>query len=270
MNPTEGGWMIESSHWRTSHFHLEPQRVQTNELWKAESWSSQCGPEVGPLTTTWCSLPIKHLYLSSYILDFDYLVFKDYRCIASYSLELVNVVLVQHWRVITHAHTHTRTFPLTNENLTVGFWENCRPVFYLLRSSCQLFSVCGVCATCVCVQVFPDKRSLKLLKSQSINVNWYQYCPETAVMLLSTTVQGNVLQPFAFRVSSCLFTRYFLYLFHRGEIEINYSSTVDTENRECLHLKQCFQQRQQIPPLQMMTLCYCATKFSVYWVCTEV
>uniref|UniRef100_M4AEM9 Regulator of MON1-CCZ1 n=1 Tax=Xiphophorus maculatus TaxID=8083 RepID=M4AEM9_XIPMA len=47
--------------------------------------------------------------------------------------------------------------------------------------------------------VFPDKRSLKLLKSQSINVNWYQYCPETAVILLSTTVQGNVLQPFAFR-----------------------------------------------------------------------
>ncbi|CAF93193.1 unnamed protein product, partial [Tetraodon nigroviridis] len=48
-------------------------------------------------------------------------------------------------------------------------------------------------------QVFPDKRSLKLLKSQSINVNWYQYNPETAVILLSTTVQGNVLQPFAFK-----------------------------------------------------------------------
>nr|XP_054592142.1 regulator of MON1-CCZ1 complex isoform X1 [Nothobranchius furzeri] len=48
-------------------------------------------------------------------------------------------------------------------------------------------------------QVFPDKRSLKLQKSQNINVNWYQYCPETAVLLLSTTVQGNVLQPLAFR-----------------------------------------------------------------------
>jgi len=51
------------------------------------------------------------------------------------------------------------------------------------------------------VQVLPDKRTLKLLKSQSINVNWYMYCPETAVLLLSTTVQGNVLQPFAFKVS---------------------------------------------------------------------
>uniref|UniRef100_A0A8C2XLL5 Regulator of MON1-CCZ1 n=1 Tax=Cyclopterus lumpus TaxID=8103 RepID=A0A8C2XLL5_CYCLU len=48
--------------------------------------------------------------------------------------------------------------------------------------------------------VLPDKRSLKQLKSQSINVNWYQFCPETAVLLLSTTVQGNVLQPFAFKV----------------------------------------------------------------------
>uniref|UniRef100_A0A8C9RT25 Regulator of MON1-CCZ1 n=1 Tax=Scleropages formosus TaxID=113540 RepID=A0A8C9RT25_SCLFO len=47
--------------------------------------------------------------------------------------------------------------------------------------------------------VLPDKRSLKLLKSHSINVNWYVYCPETSVILLSTTVQGNVLQPFAFK-----------------------------------------------------------------------
>uniref|UniRef100_A0AAY4AQK2 Mic1 domain-containing protein n=1 Tax=Denticeps clupeoides TaxID=299321 RepID=A0AAY4AQK2_9TELE len=47
--------------------------------------------------------------------------------------------------------------------------------------------------------VLPDKRSLKLLKNQSINVNWYIYSPETAVLLLSTTVQGNVLQPFAFK-----------------------------------------------------------------------
>ncbi|TSL40939.1 hypothetical protein Baya_7018 [Bagarius yarrelli] len=48
-------------------------------------------------------------------------------------------------------------------------------------------------------QVLPEKRTLKLLKSQSINVNWYIYCPETAVLVLSTTVQGNVLQPFAFK-----------------------------------------------------------------------
>ncbi|KAK1172860.1 regulator of MON1-CCZ1 complex-like [Acipenser oxyrinchus oxyrinchus] len=48
-------------------------------------------------------------------------------------------------------------------------------------------------------QVLPDKRSLKLQKSQSINVNWYMYCPVTSVILLSTTVQGNMLQPFFFK-----------------------------------------------------------------------
>lgn len=48
-------------------------------------------------------------------------------------------------------------------------------------------------------QVLPDKRALKQIKTHSINVNWYMYCPETAVLLLSTTVQGNVLQPFTFR-----------------------------------------------------------------------
>ncbi|XP_075389179.1 regulator of MON1-CCZ1 complex isoform X2 [Tenrec ecaudatus] len=48
-------------------------------------------------------------------------------------------------------------------------------------------------------QVLPEKRSLKLLKSQSLNVNWYMYCPESAVILLSTAVLGNVLQPFYFR-----------------------------------------------------------------------
>ncbi|XP_029446993.1 regulator of MON1-CCZ1 complex [Rhinatrema bivittatum] len=48
-------------------------------------------------------------------------------------------------------------------------------------------------------QVLPEKRCLKLLKNQSINVNWYMYCPESSVILLSTTVLGNVLQPFYFR-----------------------------------------------------------------------
>ncbi|XP_053323935.1 regulator of MON1-CCZ1 complex [Spea bombifrons] len=48
-------------------------------------------------------------------------------------------------------------------------------------------------------QVLPEKRSLKLLKSQSINVNWYMYCPESSVILLSTANHCNVLQPFHFK-----------------------------------------------------------------------
>ncbi|OWK01658.1 hypothetical protein Celaphus_00017658 [Cervus elaphus hippelaphus] len=38
--------------------------------------------------------------------------------------------------------------------------------------------------------------------SQNINVNWYMYCPEGSVILLSTTVLGNVLQPFYFRAGT--------------------------------------------------------------------
>ncbi|XP_023063553.1 regulator of MON1-CCZ1 complex isoform X4 [Piliocolobus tephrosceles] len=50
--------------------------------------------------------------------------------------------------------------------------------------------------------VLPEKRSLKLLKSHNLNVNWYMYCPESAVILLSTTVLENVLQPFHFRAGT--------------------------------------------------------------------
>ncbi|PIO15120.1 hypothetical protein AB205_0134180, partial [Aquarana catesbeiana] len=49
-------------------------------------------------------------------------------------------------------------------------------------------------------QVLAEKRTLKLLKSQSINVNWYMYCPESSVILLSTANLCNVLQPFHFKV----------------------------------------------------------------------
>ncbi|KAM9331635.1 LOW QUALITY PROTEIN: regulator of MON1-CCZ1 complex [Pholidichthys leucotaenia] len=74
-----------------------------------------------------------------------------------------------------------------NANILGFCWTNWNEIIFITDQGIEFY------------QVFPDKRSLKLLKSQSINVNWYQYCPETAVILLSTTVQGNVLQPFAFR-----------------------------------------------------------------------
>ncbi|KAM6953239.1 regulator of MON1-CCZ1 complex [Aplochiton taeniatus] len=75
------------------------------------------------------------------------------------------------------------------KNATVlGFcWINWNEIVFITDQGIEFY------------QVLPDKRSVKLLKSQSINVNWYQYCPETAVLLLSTTVQGNVLQPFTFK-----------------------------------------------------------------------
>uniref|UniRef100_A0A6Q2YWI9 Mic1 domain-containing protein n=1 Tax=Esox lucius TaxID=8010 RepID=A0A6Q2YWI9_ESOLU len=76
----------------------------------------------------------------------------------------------------------------TKNASVLGFcWTNWNEIVFITDQGIEFY------------QVLPDKRSLKLLKSQSINVNWYMYCPETAVILLSTTVQGNVLQPFAFK-----------------------------------------------------------------------
>uniref|UniRef100_A0A4W5P2V5 Regulator of MON1-CCZ1 n=1 Tax=Hucho hucho TaxID=62062 RepID=A0A4W5P2V5_9TELE len=70
----------------------------------------------------------------------------------------------------------------------LGFcWTNWNEIIFITDQGIEFY------------QVLLDKRSLKLLKSQSVNVNWYMYCPETAVILLSTTTQGNVLQPFAFK-----------------------------------------------------------------------
>ena len=50
--------------------------------------------------------------------------------------------------------------------------------------------------------VQPEKRSLKLLKSYSISVNWYVYSHENRVLLLSTSLQANVLQPYLFKDGS--------------------------------------------------------------------
>uniref|UniRef100_A0A8C1UTC2 Regulator of MON1-CCZ1 n=1 Tax=Cyprinus carpio TaxID=7962 RepID=A0A8C1UTC2_CYPCA len=76
-----------------------------------------------------------------------------------------------------------------NANILGFCWTNWNEIVFVTDQGIEFY------------QVLPDKRTLKLLKSQSINVNWYMYCPETAVLLLSTTVQGNVLQPFAFKVT---------------------------------------------------------------------
>uniref|UniRef100_A0A8P4GG05 Mic1 domain-containing protein n=1 Tax=Dicentrarchus labrax TaxID=13489 RepID=A0A8P4GG05_DICLA len=87
-----------------------------------------------------------------------------------------------------YPHTEFTQECKTKNASVLGFcWTNWNEIVFITDQGIEFY------------QVFPDKRSLKLLKSQSINVNWYQYCPETAVILLSTTVQGNILQPFAFR-----------------------------------------------------------------------
>ncbi|XP_040210007.1 regulator of MON1-CCZ1 complex isoform X2 [Rana temporaria] len=67
-------------------------------------------------------------------------------------------------------------------------------------------------------QVLAEKRTLKLLKSQSITVNWYMYCPESSVILLSTANLCNVLQPFHFKSGT-------MSKMAKFEIELQVSST---------------------------------------------
>ncbi|KAJ0059836.1 hypothetical protein NL108_013759 [Boleophthalmus pectinirostris] len=90
-----------------------------------------------------------------------------------------------------YPHTEFSQECKTKNASVLGFcWTNWNEVVFVTDQGIEYY------------QVFPDRRSLKLLKSQSINVNWFQYCPETSVILLSSTVQGNVLQPLSFRTGT--------------------------------------------------------------------
>ncbi|XP_004635833.1 uncharacterized protein C18orf8 homolog isoform X1 [Octodon degus] len=97
------------------------------------------------------------------------------------------------------------------DNSQLEYTQECKVQLCLILGPCW-FSVLILSRTALILnedsavwtllQVLPEKRSLKLLKSHNINVNWYMYCPESAVILLSTTVLENVLQPFYFRAGT--------------------------------------------------------------------
>nr|XP_036875089.1 regulator of MON1-CCZ1 complex [Manis javanica] len=85
---------------------------------------------------------------------------------------------------------YTQECKTKNANILGFCWTSSTEIVFITDQGIEFY------------QVLPEKRNLKLLKSQSINVNWYIYCPESAVILLSTTVLGNVLQPFYFRAGT--------------------------------------------------------------------
>ncbi|NXV45102.1 RMC1 protein, partial [Uria aalge] len=82
---------------------------------------------------------------------------------------------------------YTQECKTKNANILGFCWTSSTEIVFITDQGIEFY------------QVLPEKRSLKLLKNQSINVNWYMYCPESSVILLSTTVLGNVLQPFYFK-----------------------------------------------------------------------
>ncbi|KAG1694155.1 Regulator of MON1-CCZ1 complex [Nymphon striatum] len=48
-------------------------------------------------------------------------------------------------------------------------------------------------------QVIPEKRILKSIKSFSVTVNWFVYLPENGLLILSSGILGNIMQPFLFK-----------------------------------------------------------------------
>lgn len=85
---------------------------------------------------------------------------------------------------------YTQECKTKNANILGFCWTSSTEIVFITDQGVEFY------------QVLPEKRSLKLLKSQSLNVNWYLHCPESAVILLSTTVLGSVLQPFHFRAGT--------------------------------------------------------------------
>ena len=51
-------------------------------------------------------------------------------------------------------------------------------------------------------QIQPDRFSVKMIKSFSVNVNWHVFLAETSVLLLSSGIMGNVIHPYIFRPGS--------------------------------------------------------------------
>ncbi|KAL2778208.1 regulator of MON1-CCZ1 complex isoform 1 [Daubentonia madagascariensis] len=85
---------------------------------------------------------------------------------------------------------YTQECKTKNANILGFCWTSSTEIVFITDQGIEFY------------QVLPEKRTLKLLKSHNINVNWYMYCPESAVILLSTTVLENVLQPFYFRAGT--------------------------------------------------------------------
>ncbi|XP_074843389.1 regulator of MON1-CCZ1 complex isoform X2 [Carettochelys insculpta] len=82
---------------------------------------------------------------------------------------------------------YTQECKTKNANMLGFCWTSSTEIVFITDQGIEFY------------QVLPEKRSLKLVKNQNINVNWYMYCPESSVILLSTTVLGSVLQPFYFK-----------------------------------------------------------------------
>ncbi|XP_068750238.1 regulator of MON1-CCZ1 complex-like isoform X2 [Montipora capricornis] len=75
----------------------------------------------------------------------------------------------------------------------IGFnWTNFNEIVFITNQGLEFY------------QVLPDKHSLKMIKNYSVQVNWFVFLPESAVLLLSSSGLGNVIHPYHFRAGSVM------------------------------------------------------------------
>lgn len=75
----------------------------------------------------------------------------------------------------------------------IGFnWTNLNEIVFITNQGLEFY------------QVLPEKRSLKMIKNYSVQVNWFVFLPESAVLLLSSSGLGNVIHPYHFRAGSVM------------------------------------------------------------------
>ncbi|CAB3369225.1 Hypothetical predicted protein [Cloeon dipterum] len=73
-------------------------------------------------------------------------------------------------------------------NTIIGFiWTSPNEIVFVTDHGIELF------------QVIPERRSLKPLKNLTININWFVYCNNSKLLLLSSGAYGNSIQPLLFK-----------------------------------------------------------------------
>lgn len=75
----------------------------------------------------------------------------------------------------------------------IGFnWTNFNEIVFITNQGLEFY------------QVQPEKHSLKMIKNYSVQVNWFVFLPESALLLLSSSGLGNVIHPYHFRAGSVM------------------------------------------------------------------
>ncbi|KAK3753262.1 hypothetical protein QZH41_015205 [Actinostola sp. cb2023] len=75
----------------------------------------------------------------------------------------------------------------------IGFsWTNLNEIVFITNQGLEFY------------QVMPEKHSLKMIKNYNVQVNWFVFLPESAMLLLSSSGHGNIIHPYHFRAGSVM------------------------------------------------------------------